>query len=225
MIKFEDIKDEPLYKVLMKIRKAPEVWLKRKSLKLLDVYITGFLFGKSNAKKPTYYPKWYGEFTKYVLNALVDGDNHYDIIYAIYGSGYDDENGLNMYFQLLDDFCMEKCLDKEPECLPSEPEGPAEKEIRAAEIGRDAIFGLAIKYIFDNFNEIFDLEEEEGFVSTRVYECLRGVDSKCLQIIAYDTKYCKVSVEKLIKNVDISAETLLCDKPYTVIKIPQEGRQ
>lgn len=221
---FSEIKDESLYRALTAIRELPGLWLSKKSLKLLDIYIDGFLAGKSDMRKPFYYPKWFKQFTKYVADVCVEGNGCYGIVNAIYENGYDDENGIDRFYQLLDDFCMEKYPDKDSECMTSEPENLAVGEIRAVEIGRDAICELAQKYIHDNFNEIFDLEDEERFISTRVQLCLWDKDRERLKIVAYDTNDCKSSVEaaNMIKDVEISAKTLLCDKPYTVIKVPEE---
>ena len=66
-----------------------------------------------------------------------------DIVNAIYENGYDDENGLNRYFQLLDDFCMEKYPKEESEYMQPESEESVLKEIRAAEIGYEEICRLA----------------------------------------------------------------------------------
>ena len=217
---FADIKDEALYRMLKELRKAPGLWLLAKSLKSLGIFIDGFLLGKSDTEKNSYYPAWYGEFTKYVLNVCVKGDDRYDIVNAIYENGYDDENGLNRYFKLLDDFCMEK-YPKEESDKQSEAEESVLKEIRAAEIGYEEVCKLAQKYISDNFNKIFGIEEEEGIKSTREHLYLWDSEKENLKIIAYDRNDIKpgVNVEDIIKDVDISAETLLCDKPYRVIKI------
>lgn len=221
MNRFTDIKDDSLYKALMIIREAPELWLKVKSLKILDTYIYGIILGKSDMRRPFYYCEWFEKFTEYVVDVCVEGSGCYGIVSAIYEDGYNDENGFDRFYELLDNFCNEKYPDRESGCLLSESEKPVKGEIRAVKIGCDAIYELALKYISDNFNEIFDLEEDESFkISTEKSLFVQDIDKENLMIVHYDSKDIKygMRVEDMIKDVDISAKTLLYDKPYTVIK-------
>lgn len=225
---FDEVKDDPLFSVLMRFRDRPGLWMGEKSLKGLIHFINGYMSGKDDFKEPYYYPKWYQKFKKYVAIVCVEGNECYGIVNAIFECGYDDCNGVDRFYELLDDFCadrynvnLKEYMSNKEEFLEKLNNMTNSKEARVICIERDAINEAADKYISDHFNELFDLCEGDGFESARYFVWNLGRD-KCRIFVYNDKDISSDEVMKKVEKVGITAKTIFGYKPYVVVKLDED---
>lgn len=226
---FDEVKDDPLFSMLMSMRKRPAMWLGEKSLKSLINFINGYMSGKNDFKEPYYYPKWYQKFKKYVAIVCVEGNECYGIANAIFKSGYDDCNGVDRFYELLDDFCadrynvnLKEYMSNKEECLEKLNARVNTKEAKVICVGQDAINEAAYEYISNHFEEIFDLYDGDGFTRTRYFARDKDNNGIC-RIYVYNDKALSLDdVRKKVEEVGITAKTIFGYKPYVVVKLDED---
>lgn len=98
-----------IYQKLFEIRKHPELYLRKKSLWNLQLFISGYLM-RQREIQPDFHTS-FEEFSSYVNDYYQYGMNTLDwerILFFVIG---DDEKAFYVFYELLDKFCMEKGIE------------------------------------------------------------------------------------------------------------------
>lgn len=207
-----DIYEEPLFNIVMEIRKFPGVWLMAASLRALEQFINGYIVGKYDRG---FCPKWFTEFQQYVVDICVNGNGCYGIANAIFECGYDDKSGLKYFYQLLDDFLKERQIEEYKKIKPLE-----EKEVRILSIGKKAILEIVDNYIGEHRDEIFDLPAENSLISNRQLYATYFDEKECYAWAVGPMGYGENFLEKVFLNVPM-VESLFQKHPYHVIDMDE----
>lgn len=199
-----DFENNFLYCRLRLIRKRPELWLGKKSLQLLICYvdgcIDGYIAGKDTGDDIFL---WFKEFTEYVCKICVKGNESYGVLNAIYECGYGDEEGVEYFFELLDDFYQNHGQPKETGY--EKAESYLGNEIKVARFDADEIYAMSKKYVSEHIEEIFNLPQnemrEESAISSRIRLCtVKNPEKNSFICALYDSQF--VNITEVLDKVN-----------------------
>ena len=144
-----------LFKRLMRMKEHPGLWLGQHSLELLNSNVNGYIDAMCDCGHHDSV-QWYTEFRNYVADACAGGNRVMGIVHAIRECGYDDHNGVDAYFDLLENFVIAFPTKQEPAVeLPPE-------EIRVIRFDSSAAISLLNEYISENPTRFFGVLSNDG---------------------------------------------------------------
>lgn len=152
-----DLRDNYIYKNMVAIRKNPVLWIGKKSLSALYLYIKGCYETYMDVNPGQ--PDWIIEFYQYVCDICVNGNGAYGPEKAIFACGYDDETGFDYFYSLLDEYTKDHAVVNDMD-MPEEVL-QLKNEIRMIYIDWRQIPGIVKEYVAKNANRLFRLLENE----------------------------------------------------------------
>lgn len=211
-----DFENEPVYHALMTIRKKPGLWLGTKSLQALDSFINGYMTGITAMKTPFYCPDWYRAFEKHVALVCVNGNECYGIVNAIFECGYDDENGFDYFYQLLDAFVQEQYSIKDSNFSEKQTVSLNSNEMRVLRIGYDGILEIVNHYISDHIQEIFDLPAENEAIGDTLCSSFLNFETNVFTCVVCDREDLEVgeSIWNKVRQLPITTSSIFHKHPY-----------
>lgn len=154
-----DLRENILYKTMMDIKKKPELYLGEKSLKALDVFLHGWYGGVYSCREnmDDDNTSWIVEFHQYVCEVCVGENSCYGHIDAIFEKKYNDEEGFDYYYSLLEKYVQDYAIvnDYDAEMKTT----PLKNEIRMIYMNRDFIKEIISDYVSKNDTRLFRLSQ------------------------------------------------------------------
>lgn len=151
----ETLENDPLYQLLFSIKDQPWVFLGQKSIWALDHYITGYLNACAAFDPECFTIRWHDTFYHYVCDVYHIYKKDYTVFGIIRERGYGDADGLQVYFELLENFAKEKYNVKSTE----KPQPLQNGEVRAFRLDRSGMADFAGKYIKEHSEELFGIPD------------------------------------------------------------------
>lgn len=211
-----NFEDEPVYHALMTIRKKPGLWLGAKSLRALDSFIHGYMAGITAMKTPFYDPDWYRAFEKYVALVCAKGNECYGVANAIFECGYDDEEGFDYFYQLVDAFVQEQYSIKYSSFSEKQTAGLNSNEMRVLRIGLDAILEIANHYILDHIQEIFDLPSDNEAIHDTICNTFLNPETNVFTCVVCDRADLETEedIRTRIRQLELTTDSVFHNHPY-----------
>lgn len=180
----EKLENDQLYQLLFSIKDRPWVFLGQKSLRALENYIAGYLNACLVLDPECFTICWHDAFFHYVCDVYHIHKEKYSVFGLIRDCGYSDDDGLQVYFNLLENFAKEKYNIQSADQLQSLQNG----EVRAFRVDQSRTVDLARRYIREHSEDFFGISSSEGngaFVfslsSDNILTCIVYSDCSCIK--------------------------------------------
>lgn len=129
---------DALYEQLMEVRHRPELLLGRCDIHLLQCFLNGYSFAAENTVTDSMATCWLDAFTTYVNTKYNPQQHSYNLASIILSRGCTAENGIELFYCMLDDF-SKKYMSLE---VGSQPLSKPDQEIQFVRLGLTAVGDL-----------------------------------------------------------------------------------
>lgn len=153
---------------------------------------------------------------KNILRLSVNGNECYGIVNAIFECGYDDENGFDYFYQLLDAFVQEQYSIKNSSFSEKQTTALNSKEMRVLRIGYDAMLEIVNRYISDHVQEIFDLPSDDEAMNDMLCSTFLNSETNVFTCVVCDRGSLEMgeNICDEIQQLPITTDSVFHKHPY-----------